>query len=176
MREEIINILLNSQRNYNNYSLRKLREIEKYFMFNKIEDEDIKRLGELINEEAKNKDREYSIRIINLNDEEIYLFLSSSKALRNIEFGKKKGKTVKEYKHTSFYPLIMYALGFEDISYFDRDDILTVAGGFPIYEEHKLKYIVEISGFKNGEDFAVFINALGKFLNKEVPMFDEYIV
>lgn len=176
MREEIIDILVNSQRNYNNFSLRKIREIEKCFTFDSINDVDVTKLGECIKNELINKNREFSIRISNLNNIDIYVFLSSKKALRNIEFGKKKGNVVRICKHVSFYPLIMYAMGFEDISFFDNDDILTVAGGFPIYENNELKYIVEISGFKNGDDYRLYIKAFEKFIGQEIPEFDFYLI
>lgn len=176
MQEQIINLLVNAQRNYNNSSLKKIRSIEEYFKFEKIDEKDVVELGDCIKEYANTYKREYSLRIADLNNVEIYKTLSSDLASRNIEFGKKKGNVVREYKHCSIYPLIMYAIGFEDIKYFDRDEVLTVAGGFPLLEDNKLKYIVEISGFKNGDDFKVFIDGLSKYLNVKVPMFDDYLV
>ena len=176
MNEKIIDILVNAQRNYNNVSLRKLRAVEEYFHFEKVNDEDMKKLGDDVVKVIGNPDNEFSLVIKDMDGKEVYRHLSSDKALRNVEFGIRKGNIVKEYKHSSIYPLIMYAMGFEDLKYFDRDEVLPTAGGFPIFEDNKLKYVAEISGFKQGKDFNVFIEGLSLFLDKKIPVFDDYLV
>ena len=167
---------MDAQRNYNNVSLRNLRAIEEYFKFEKIDDEDVKNLGNRIVEAIGKTDREYSVCIKDMDNNEVFRYLTSDKAIRNTVFAAMKGNVVRDYKHTSIYPLIMYSMGFEDISYFNKENFLPVAGAFPLFEDNKLKYVVEISGFKEGKDFNAFIDGLSLYLNKKVPMFEGYLV
>ena len=155
MNERIINILLDSKRNYNAYYLKELKNIESYF---KVNDIDINRLGNII----KGINNNASIKIIDLNHN-VYYEHNSNDELDKI------GNTVIKCRRSSIYPLLMYSIGFLDISYFEDEEILPICGGMPIYINNELKYIIEVNN--TDDNMNIIIEALSKYLNKEIPKF-----
>lgn len=175
MQEALINLLLDAQRNYNHTDLNAIREIEKYFNFDSINDEGILKLAKYIEEESKVMGP-ISLRIRNINKETIYKYIAPEKSERNIIFGGMKGNVVYESKHMSFYPLIMYAIGFKEKEYFEKENFLPVAGAFPVYENNELKYVIEVSGLHEGKDYHVVIKGLEKYINMEIPEYKGYLI
>ena len=155
MNERIINILLDSKRNYNAYYLKELKNIESYF---KLKEIDITKLGNII----KDINNKASIKIIDTNHN-IYYEYNSNDELDKI------GNTVIKCKRSSIYPLIMYSIGFMDITYFEEEDILPICGGMPIYINNELKYIIEVNN--SDDNMNIIIEALSKYLNIEIPKF-----
>lgn len=148
MKEKLISILLDAQRNFNHESLHYVRQLEKALHFEEFTKEEIKQLNSLLLRATI-----FSYIIYDSNKNILFEHNKNQKCID-------KANVTFQTNHSSIYPLMMYAISFEKQNLLDKENYLPIFGSFPIFEQNKLKYVVSMDGKDEINDFVEIISSI----------------
>ncbi|KUP25916.1 heme-binding protein [Paenibacillus sp. DMB5] len=130
-------------------------------------------LGSMIVNMAQKYGEDVVVQITREKDQiVIFQYLGDSRSQRNIDFAQGKRNTVLKTGHCSLWALAQeLSIGGLDEVFNENSQCIPVGGAFPIYVNSELVATICVSGLREGMDHQVIIDALGNYLNKEVPEF-----
>ena len=164
-------------KSYTQDTLDQLDRIEKSCTFEIFNSDEALKLGNCLVEASKNYPNGVAIMITREVDESvIFQYISDDKSSRNIGFANMKRKAVLESQHSSFYRFIDYAIHDKDVSSLFGKEALYVGGAFPIIVNDELVATIAVSGLKEGLDQELILKGLSKYFNKDIKMFDGFVL
>ncbi|MBQ0065183.1 MAG: heme-binding protein [Firmicutes bacterium] len=163
---------------YTKKDLETLEEQERILQFEHFTSQDAFELGKVIVECAPKYKEGIAINIQRCSDQGIiFQYMDDSKAERNFGFAKGKRNTVLQTGHNSLWALVKSVVdGKINLIETEEDPAYPVGGAYPIYVEGKMVATVALSGLHHGNDFNLLVEALSKYLGKEIPTFQAEIL
>ena len=155
-----------------------LEKEEETLSFEKLNEEDLKKIGEILITEQDQYERDAAVRIIDEEDGKIlFEYLPADKSERNFRYMDGKRECSKLTGHSSFATLVRRDVMGEYRDELNSSQKYCISGGsFPIKVNHMWKYTILVSGLHEGEDHELIVNALYRYKNMDIPDFPYYMV
>lgn len=167
-------LLENLGKEYTKEDLKVLEDIESYFHVSSFDDFDLVNFGNLMVSTLFEWNEQASITVIREKDGlPVYQFISAQKAQRNVDFAMKKRNAVLKTQHSSFWGLVKQVVDQNEM--FLDENVLCVAGAFPIFVKDEHQYTICVSGMHEGKDFYLVTKAWSEYYDQDLPKFEKVI-
>lgn len=171
----MLNDLVQKQQGkYTKQDLEILEQQEELLIFPHFTSLDAFKLGQTMIECSPKYEEGIAFNIQRCSDEGIlFQYMDDNKAQRNINFAQMKRKAVLNTKHNSLWALVKSVV---DTPVSLEEGALPVGGAYPIFVGEEMIATIALSGLHYGNEFRLLVEAISKYLGKEIPEFTAEIL